>query len=216
MYVVEDPVAGSLAVSDWSHLSNAWGRNSSYADLFRSTKRTHVLPRQLHTERIAFVLHTHPKMASTTLRRACWENLRSTCNVASPKRDPKGYSDAADLASLVDECGSTHHFCVMGWHFDRNNFPNMTSSSTAKLITFIHLFPFRRFDEWAASAMKQVFVGHSNAGCKDASSRLEHLSYIIMEAVLSNNLDQQNITRKCGKLATYSQSTKLLNIWQRS
>lgn len=172
VYVVEDPAAGSVTVSDWNQLSNEWGSNSSYSDLLKSTKRVHVLPHQLHSERIIFIWHTHPKMASTTLRRGCWENLRSTCNVVSPKRDPKGYSNTDELAALIDECVDTHHFCVMGWHFGVGNFPNITSSSS-KLITFIHMFPFRRFDEWAVSAMKQVFVGHSEAGCNAAAQRLE-------------------------------------------
>lgn len=178
VYIVDDPAAGKFAASEWNRLSKKWDSNSSYADLLKSAKTVDALPsmapRRHPDERLIFILHSHPKMASTTLRRACWENLRSTCNVVSPKRDPKGYSNAKDLADLIRRCKDTHHFCVMGWHFGSNDFPQLISS-TGQLakVTYIHLFPFRMFREWSISAMKQVFVGHSEAGCSQLSQRLD-------------------------------------------
>jgi len=176
IYVVEDPAVGTFAVSDWNQLSKKWDSKSSYADLLNATQTTvEILPSmepKLHSERVIFILHNHPKMASTTLRRACWENLRLTCDVVSHKRDPMGYSNTKDLAALIEKCKNTHHFCVMGWHFHPNNFPNVTSVSSQPT-TFIHMFPYRNFHDWAVSAMKQVFVGHSEAGCNAVSQRLE-------------------------------------------
>lgn len=177
IYIADDVVPGKFAVIDWDKLSSKWDSNSSYTDLLEDT--TQVVDIRSSTklqsntpERIIFILHNHPKMASTTLRRACWENLRSTCEVVSPKRDPMGYSNSKHLASLIDKCDNTHHFCVMGWHFNPSNFPNVTTASSQP-INFIHLFPFRNFGDWAESAMKQVFVGHSEAGCDAAAKRLE-------------------------------------------
>ena len=157
--------------SDWNRLTKRWHSKSTYTDLLNTSQKIETLPST--TGRIIFILHNHPKMASTTLRRACWENLRSTCDVTSPKRDPLGYANTKELESILNKCKVTNHFCVMGWHYDSGMFLNITSASPSQSITFIHLFPFRNFDEWATSAMKQVFVGHSEAGCKAAAQRLE-------------------------------------------
>ncbi|KAL7537559.1 hypothetical protein ACHAWF_005807 [Thalassiosira exigua] len=176
IFLVEDPVAGKFTLIDWNRLSKIWSSKTSYADLIKSSKSAEILPSnktRSNAGRIIFILHNHPKMASTTLRRACWENLRTTCGVVSPRRDPLGYSNADDLASLMEKCENTHHFCVMGWHFHQHNFPNVTSSNQQREITFIHLFPFRNFDDWAMSAMKQIYVGHEGAGCKEVAQRLE-------------------------------------------
>mmetsp|Transcript_2730 Transcript_2730/g.4784 ORF Transcript_2730/g.4784 Transcript_2730/m.4784 type:complete len:381 (-) Transcript_2730:158-1300(-) len=198
IYLAEDPATGKFAMSHWKHLSKKWDSKCTYARLLlrATTQSVEMLPSMMEPttssqsqsrsqlqqhpdERIIFILHNHPKMASTTLRRACWENLRSTCDVVSPKRDPIGYSNANDLAMLIDKCHNTHHFCVMGWHFHPNNFPNATlissssSYSSSRPTTYIHLFPFRNFDDWAVSAMKQVYVGHSEAGCEEVAKRLE-------------------------------------------
>ncbi|KAL3806351.1 hypothetical protein ACHAXA_007692 [Cyclostephanos tholiformis] len=112
-------------------------------------------------------------MASTTLRRACWENLWRTCNVVSPKRDPMGYSDAKDLVALIEKCEDTTHFCVKGWHYHAQNFPPNVTTSQSHPIAFIHMFPFRKFDDWAASAIKQIFAAHSETGCNNIAKRLE-------------------------------------------
>lgn len=172
IYLVKDPSAGIFTLSDWKHISKAWVSKSTYRELLNlpGNARDMFPPRESPSERIAFMLHNYPKMASTTLRRACWENQRATCNFVSMKRDPAGYSNAKDLADLLAKCDHTHHFCVMGWHFNPENFPNTTSPSPR---TFIHLFPFRNHDDWAASAMKQVFVGHGEAGCNQIAKRLD-------------------------------------------
>jgi len=176
IYVEGNNSTGPFVVYDWKDLTKKWGSKSSFSDLLIGAMKTiDKLPSfelQLHSERIIFILHNHPKMASTTLRRACWENLKSSCGVMSPQRNPMGYSNTKDLAALISKCENTHHFCVMGWHFHPDNFPNATPSSS-KPITFIHLFPFRNFDDWTTSAMKQIFVGHSEAGCNKVAKRLE-------------------------------------------
>lgn len=172
LHVLKDVAGGEFAVSDWPQISRAWDSKSSFQDLL-TVGTLASIKMQSPSNRIIFILHNHPKMASTTLRRACWENLRRTCNVVSPRRDPIGYSDANDLTALIEKCEDTAHFCVKGWHYHSQNFPSNMTIYQSRPIAFIHLFPFRKFDEWAASATKQIFVGHSEAGCNEAAKRLE-------------------------------------------
>ncbi len=180
IYILEDSFGEKLKVLDWRELSNEWRSISSFFDLLKSSRSLTaetILPSSIDTHRNIFILHNHPKMASTTLRRACWENLKSSCNVVSSSRDPMGYSDPNDLAMLMEQCRNTHHFCVGGWHYRADNFPNQTSRSLPSPatvpITFLHMFPFRNFNDWAESALKQIFVGHSIEGCREASKRLD-------------------------------------------
>jgi hypothetical protein len=184
IYILGDIAEVKFQVLDWKDLSIQWTSNSSYSDLLKfspSVTVDTILPSPSSNTsqhgRVIIMLHNHPKMASTTLRRACWENLKSSCNIVSPKRDPMGYSDADDLASLIEQCTNTYHFCVGGWHYRADNFPNPTSRNISSLadmsITFLHMFPFRNFYDWADSALKQIFVGHSDTGCTEASKRLD-------------------------------------------
>ena len=184
IYIIADIISREkFKVLDWSVLSSRWSSNSSYADFLeysQSVNMDTIIPSSNDHRRIIIILHNHPKMASTTLRRACWENLKSSCNVVSTSRDPMGYSNANDLATLMEQCRNTYHFCVGGWHYGADNFPNATNRSTSSSfsslaipITFVHMFPFRNFNEWAESALKQIFVGHSDAGCREACKRLD-------------------------------------------
>jgi hypothetical protein len=91
----------------------------------------------------------------------------------SPRRDPTGYSNAKDLAALLEKCEDTNHYCVEGWRYHKQNFPTNITSYQSLPIAFIHLFPFRNFDDWAASAIKQIFAAHSEAGCNNVAIRLE-------------------------------------------
>ena len=186
IYIIDDIISGEkFKVLDWSVLSSQWRSNSSYADFLKYSQSVNMdtivaSSNEDGHRRIIMILHNHPKMASTTLRRACWENLKSSCNVVSTSRDPMGYSNANDLATLMEQCRNTYHFCVGGWHYRADNFPNATNRSTSSSfsslaipITFVHMFPFRNFNEWVESALKQIFVGHSDAGCSEAHKRLD-------------------------------------------
>lgn len=185
IYIVDISSIETLHVLGWSDLSNEWRSNSSYSDILNSShsvKMNTILQSSPnnYSHRSIFILHNHPKMASTTLRRACWESLKSSCNTVSSSRDPMGYSNANDLAKLFEQCRKTHYFCIGGWHYNAENFPNQTSrsslSSVATTVTFLHMFPFRNFNDWATSALKQIFVGHSDDGCRQVSKRLDACS----------------------------------------
>mmetsp|Transcript_1407 Transcript_1407/g.3120 ORF Transcript_1407/g.3120 Transcript_1407/m.3120 type:complete len:360 (-) Transcript_1407:49-1128(-) len=179
--VVVNPLKGKFAVSTFQQITRNWNRSSTYEDILQLTTplesfhstQTHFKRRKI------LIMHCLPKMASTTLRRACWENLRSTCGVVSPKRDPMGYFSMKDLSRLISKCDRTHHFCVMGGHVNSENFPNMRQNNVSSSLTnveFVHLFPFRNFDNWSRSALKQIFVGHSDAGCRTTYNRLDSCS----------------------------------------
>ncbi|KAL7471318.1 hypothetical protein ACHAXS_011647 [Conticribra weissflogii] len=176
--IVVNPLKGSFAVSSFQHIARNWNRSTTYEDILQLTTPLES-PHSTQTQskrRKVLIIHCLPKMASTTLRRACWENLRATCGVVSLKRDPMGYSNMNDLSQLISKCNKTHHFCVMGGHVNSENFPNMREnnvSSSPAHFEFIHLFPFRNFDDWSRSALKQIFVGHSDAGCETTNDRLD-------------------------------------------
>ena len=46
---------------------------------------------------------------------------------------------------------------------------------------FIHMFPFRMYDEWARSALKQQYDARGSKGCNTAKSLLEKCKHNRME-----------------------------------
>jgi len=48
-------------------------------------------------------------------------------------------------------------------------------------VTFVHMFPFRNYDEWARSAMKQQYDRGREGGCDRAESMLERCKHNNME-----------------------------------
>lgn len=58
--------------------------------------------------------------------------------------------DETELYPLIRSCSNTNHFCTK-----ETVMP--IDVPTFEDTTFIHMFPFRTYDEWAASAMKQAF-----------------------------------------------------------
>ena len=46
---------------------------------------------------------------------------------------------------------------------------------------FIHMFPFRMYDEWARSALKQQYDARGSEGCNTAKSLLEECKHNSME-----------------------------------
>lgn len=100
---------------------------------------------------------------STTLRVACRKNLEATCGVKSKTREPTGYMDESKLYPLLRSCTDTHHFCTKETIMPVNDVPPFPNT------TFIHMFPFRTYDEWARSALKQAFDRGGPRGCDKAS-----------------------------------------------
>ena len=48
-------------------------------------------------------------------------------------------------------------------------------------VMFVHMFPFRMYDEWARSALKQQYDARGSKGCNTAKSLLEKCKHNRME-----------------------------------
>ena len=48
-------------------------------------------------------------------------------------------------------------------------------------VLFVHMFPFRMYDEWARSALKQQYDARGSKGCNTAKSLLEECKHNRME-----------------------------------
>ncbi|KAL9190039.1 hypothetical protein ACHAXT_007250 [Thalassiosira profunda] len=106
-------------------------------------------------------------MGSLTLRTACRDTLESTCGVDPEDRvDPRGYSNSVELANLVRTCNATHHFCQRR---------GLLRESTPPIegVMFLHLYPFRKYDEWTASALKQPYDRKGERGCKELRTLMD-------------------------------------------
>ena len=122
-----------------------------------------------------FVLHCLPKAASTTLRRACYKNMKDSCTAMDfPKQhDPYGYRKINDFFQAVKECGDTvNHYCVQGGDAQMSIINYEEDTSDRDPIHFVHMVPHRKFDDWVASAIKQIYVIDGN--CDRINKLLDH------------------------------------------
>lgn len=142
-----DPSANHSWVLPWSALASAWDRHTTFEDL-TSASRHSPLPTVPPDHRVAILMHLSPKMASTTLRTACRANYLHSCGMA-PKKPLSGYTDVGKLADMVRQCNTTHHFCTH----------DMFTTATAAMekIAFFHVYPFRNYEAWTVSALKQPY-----------------------------------------------------------
>ena len=71
------------------------------------------------------------------------------------------------LYPMIRSCTQTNHFCTKEtiMPLDVPTFDDTT---------FIHMFPFRMYDDWAASALKQAFARNGVNGCNKAAEKVEH------------------------------------------
>ncbi|KAL3757471.1 hypothetical protein ACHAWU_006678 [Discostella pseudostelligera] len=144
------------------------------------------------TLRTLIVLHASPKTGSTTLRTACTKNLNLTCNATQShselrRHSPPGYSHETTFFGLVQECSETYHFCTNNVLFfpssatddDRRKQTTFTENTTLPPTMqtypntlFIHTFPFRNYDQWALSALRQQYSRAEEEGCDRVKSLL--------------------------------------------
>jgi hypothetical protein len=137
-----------------------------------------------NNRRMVVIIHCGPKTGSTTLRYACHDNMKETCTTLqhsfSKRRAPKGYFNSTELYEVIQQCNETSYFCFKGdsqiqqfpFHppsveddntddDDDNNSTIFTTTSTSSSInnhiTYVHMFPFRNYNDWAQSAMKQQY-----------------------------------------------------------
>jgi hypothetical protein len=118
------------------------------------------------------VIHCLPKTASTTLRDACKRLMDKKCPDVPQRHDPYGYRNPSEFYHAVKTCTEVHQYCVQGGDLlmnvigysgkddddDEEKQSELQEAQNAEAVQFVHLVPFRNFNEWAASALKQIYV----------------------------------------------------------
>ena len=157
------PSINETAILNWSSLSkNLWNETTTFETLFRSGNSS-ALPSLGAGQRAVVILHLSPKMGSLTLRLACKNLLKDKCQVENMKRkDPPGYEDVAELSKLIVQCKSINHFCLRRGMFDPGKPEQLFEN-----IVFLHLYPFRQYDEWTLSGECET-----SSGCAVPLSRV--------------------------------------------
>ena len=165
----------------WKELVINWGRQTSFDDLLSMTtilhentkkgtkKSNNALSNNEGIMKKKLILHCLPKSASTTLRRACYKNMKDNCpEIEFPRQqDPFGYRNVTDFFRAVKECKDINHFCVQGGDADMsviNYEAEEEADDDREPYHFVHMVPFRKFDDWVESAIKQIYIidGHCN------------------------------------------------------
>mmetsp|Transcript_3538 Transcript_3538/g.9039 ORF Transcript_3538/g.9039 Transcript_3538/m.9039 type:complete len:487 (+) Transcript_3538:123-1583(+) len=161
----------------WKDLVVNWGRNTTFDGLLKMSTRLEYPTRWRHTKASSsegmmqkkFVLHCLPKAASTTLRRACYTNMKQYCKAIDfpVQNDPFGYRNVTDFFTAVKVCRDIDHFCIQGGDVQMSviNYEGEESmeqddggeDDEREPFHFIHMVPFRNFDDWVESAIKQIF-----------------------------------------------------------
>jgi hypothetical protein len=186
---LHDPSSGGSS-SPWSiisyrSLASIWDRNTTYEDVLRHAAgdATHRgiddLPHRLLLQsgtgdrNVTAIFHASPKMASSTLRKACVDAQQTTCGhvLGAPpvgRRMPEGYRTPVRLTQLFGTCPGTRHFCILGGIPLTGAYARHYGNRT-----FLHLFPFRTYDEWARSALHQSSYRGGEAECRDTEALLD-------------------------------------------
>jgi len=148
---IVDPSINETSVLNWSLLSKSlWNETTTFGQLLKSGNSS-ALPSIGAGQRAVVILHLSPKMGSLTLRFACKNLLKDKCQVENEKRkDPPGYDNVTELSKLIVRCKSINHFCLMRDMFDPGLFED---------IAFLHLYPFRQYDEWTLSGECETSSG---------------------------------------------------------
>ena len=159
IYLVQSSTNETFLAS-WGSVAMNWNRTTQYEDLVSVAMQAQALPEIHSGRRPVIIIHCGPKTGSTTLRKACRINMRETCGIweKSRGRGSPGYMDGSKLFPLIERCNSTHHFCAkeITVPLDLPNFSDLE---------FVHMFPFRNYDEWAQSALKQQYDRNQEKGC---------------------------------------------------
>ena len=156
---IMQPTANISSILSWRDLTSLWDRNATF-DIISRISRPILLPSIPLNNRVVIIMHLSPKMGSMSLRKACTVNMNVTCGRKSRNRlEPDGFYNGTELASIIQQCNSTYHYCL-----GREIFHQMTKRF--KDTTFFHLYPFRNYDSWSSSALKQAFDREGVRGCE--------------------------------------------------
>jgi len=178
-------LSGSVYSMDWRYLASIWDRDTIWDDILQhvaqntngkmlSSSAKEAFQHQLKGNNITTIFHTIPKTASSTLRGACMETQYDSCNLErKPEKMkwPDGYQTLKRLMQLFEECPDTRHFCVRG--MPRRPFISRNFKDFYNTRSFLHLFPFRNYDEWATSALHQISYRDGEEGCEKEDELLD-------------------------------------------
>ncbi|KAL9190871.1 hypothetical protein ACHAXT_000577 [Thalassiosira profunda] len=170
IYVVSTPASEGAPLEwaevSWKDLVIDWGRETTFEELLQMSTPLGNNGGEPAAEGMQkkLVLHCLPKAASTTLRRACYKHMKDNCEaIEFPRQqDPFGYRDTEDFFRAVRECTDIDHFCVQGGDAEMSiiNYEGNTDDRDA--MHFVHMVPFRTFDDWVESAIKQIYTIDGN------------------------------------------------------
>ena len=179
----------TYAQISWGKLAQEWNRTSQYEHLLDVATSISSLPMPISTSisesstvRPIIMIHCGPKTGSTTLRKACKFNLQHTCNIShnTAGHYPVGYMDESKLYPLIRNCTNTYHFCAKEVTIP-TDIPSFNNNDDSSSIMMIHMFPFRQYNEWAQSALKQQYDARGTDGCIKTKSLLEECKHNRME-----------------------------------
>jgi hypothetical protein len=164
------PSANRHSVLKWRDLASMWDRHATFDDfLVNDISNISPLPIVPPNDRVVIVLHTAPKMGSLTLRIACRNSLIADCGrISRHTIEPDGLRDGQELAGIIRECNSTHHFCLV-----KEMFPAGSEILRFENTSFFHMYPFRNYDAWATSALKQEFDRGGLKNCENTDRSLD-------------------------------------------
>jgi hypothetical protein len=166
-----DSSTHEISAMEWMSLAKQWNRNTQYSDIIQSNDTIDATIPFPPNKRVLIFHHLMPKTASSTLRQSCQDTQLETCGI-EPKggnKRPDGYISVKRLMQVMNDCPKTRHYCV--------------KSDTQPLIknytefhhtnSFLHLFPFRNYEEWVHSALKQVYFRDGEKGCQEEDALLD-------------------------------------------
>mmetsp|Transcript_12925 Transcript_12925/g.30553 ORF Transcript_12925/g.30553 Transcript_12925/m.30553 type:complete len:396 (-) Transcript_12925:29-1216(-) len=165
--------SNQISSIEWDHVASIWGRNTTYNHLVQESSSLHDQPRApFSMPNITVLFHTFPKTGSSTLRHACLETQYNSCGMPR-KRDgmkwPEGYRKPSRLNEVFARCPDTRHFCLD----KKNTYLTQQYAIAHETRIFLHLFPFRNYDEWLVSALRQIYYREGEKGCRKEMKLLE-------------------------------------------
>ena len=181
---------GEVYAIDYRYLTSMWDRDTTYEHIlehaqqstpyYNNTTTTTTAQTSLqhalmnNNNNITIMFHTVPKTASSTIRKSCLEVQHDVCNLPRQQgmgKWPDGYRTPKRLTQLFDICPTTFHFCVKGPIPITKNYTQFYDTRT-----FLHLFPFRNYNEWTRSALHQIAFRDVRDGTTECDETVELLN----------------------------------------
>jgi hypothetical protein len=178
-----DSSSQSLRGVNIKDLNEKWKRKSAYEDLLKlSVARSSAMhPKQAlllqqqednnvtnTNNRVVLLWHAVPKTAGTTVRRAIFTHIASTCPNSGEAATQQGaFRHVDSLHRLMTDCHATHDFGLGG----RMTFRPLSPDSN---VSVIHTLAFRPYKEWALSALNQIVKVGGSQQCDIVRGLLEN------------------------------------------